>query len=187
MPRKIVIVGAHTAGCDAAAAARLVDRKAEITMLTNERYAGYSRCGLPFVLGGHIRSFQDLIVFSPSYFKMMKIDLKLEANVTNIDTEAKTVEAQYKDGSTESLQYDSLIIATGAKPFIPPIKGREKQGVYTLRTIEDGEKIEKAIKGSKSAVIVGAGLIGLELGVAFVERGLETTVVELLPLSLIHI
>jgi len=181
MPRKIVIVGAHTAGCDAAAAARLVDRKAEITMLTNERYAGYSRCGLPFVLGGHIRSFQDLIVFSPSYFKMMKIDLKLEANVTKIDTEAKTVEAQYKDGSTESLQYDSLIIATGAKPFIPPIKGREKQGVYTLRTIEDGEKIEQAIKGSKSAVIVGAGLIGLELGVAFVERGLETTVVELLP------
>ncbi len=181
MPRKIVIVGAHAAGCDAAAAARLVDREAEITMLTNERYAGYSRCGLPFVLGGHIKSFQDLIVFSPSYFKMMKIDLKLEANVTNIDTEAKTVEVQYKDGRTENLQYDSLILATGAKPFIPPIKGREKQGVYTLRTIEDGEKIEEAIKGSKSAVIVGAGLIGLELGVAFVERGLETTVVELLP------
>ena len=181
MPRKIVIVGAHAAGCDAAAAARLVDREAEITMLTNERYAGYSRCGLPFVLGGHIKSFQDLIVFPPSYFKMMKIDLKLEANVTNIDTEAKTVEVQYKDGRTESLQYDSLILATGAKPFIPPIKGREKQGVYTLRTIEDGEKIEEAIKGSKSAVIVGAGLIGLELGVAFVERGLETTVVELLP------
>ncbi|MCD6469333.1 FAD-dependent oxidoreductase [Candidatus Bathyarchaeota archaeon] len=181
MPRKIVIVGAHAAGCDAAAAARLVDREAEITMLTNERYAGYSRCGLPFVLGGHIKSFQDLIVFPPSYFKMMKIDLKLEANVTNIDTEAKTVEVQYKDGRTENLQYDSLILATGAKPFIPPIKGREKQGVYTLRTIGDGEKIEKAIKGSKSAVIVGAGLIGLELGVAFVERGLETTVVELLP------
>ena len=181
MPRKIVIVGAHAAGCDAAAAARLVDREAEITMLTNERYAGYSRCGLPFVLGGHIKSFQDLIVFPPSYFKMMKIDLKLEANVTNIDTEAKTVEVQYRDGRTGNLQYDSLILATGAKPFIPPIKGREKQGVYTLRTIGDGEKIEKAIKGSKSAVIVGAGLIGLELGVAFVERGLETTVVELLP------
>ncbi len=181
MSRKIVIIGAHTAGCDAAAAARLTDRKAEITMLTNERYAGYSRCGLPFVLGGHIGSFQDLIVFPPSYFKMMKIDLKVETKATNIDTEAKTVEVQYKNGQVEKLQYDSLIIATGAKSAVPPIKGRDKQGVYVLRTIEDGEKIDQTIKNSKSAVVIGAGLIGLETGVAFVERGLKTTIVELLP------
>jgi len=181
MPRKIVIIGAHAAGCDAAAAARLTDRNAEITMLTNERYAGYSRCGLPFVLAGHIKSFQDLIVFPPSYFRMMKINLKTETNVVDIDTGAKSVEVQHKDGSVENLQYDSLIIATGAKPFIPPIKGREKQGVYALRTIEDGEKIEQSIKNSKSVVVIGAGLIGLEIGVAFVERGLKTTIVELLP------
>jgi len=181
MARRIIIVGAHAAGCDAAAAARLTDREAEIVMFTNERYAGYSRCGLPFVLGGHIKSFQDLVVFPPSYFKMNKIDLRLEANVTNIDVKSKTVEVQYKDGRVENLQYDSLIIATGARPAVPPIKGREKQGVFVLRTIDDGERIEQAIKESKSAVVIGAGLIGLELGVAFVERGLKTTVVELLP------
>jgi NADH oxidase (H2O2-forming) len=181
MARRIIIVGAHAAGCDAAAAARLTDREAEIIMFTNERYAGYSRCGLPFVLGGHIKSFQDLIVFPSSYFKMNKIDLRLEANVTNVDVKSKTVEVQYKDGRVENLQYDSLIIATGARPAVPPIKGREKQGVYVLRTIDDGERIEQAIKESRSAVVIGAGLIGLELGVAFVERGLKTTIVELLP------
>jgi NADH oxidase (H2O2-forming) len=181
MPKKIVIVGAHAAGCDAAAAARLTDREAEIIMLTNERYAGYSRCGLPFVIGGHIRNFQDLIVFPQSYFKMNKIDLRLEANITNIDVKAKTVNVQYKDGREESLQYDSLIIAAGARPDVPPIKGRERQGVYVLRTIDDGERINQTIEEAKSAVVIGAGLIGLELGVAFVERGLKTTVVELLP------
>jgi len=181
MPRRIVIIGAHTAGCDAAAAARLTDRTAEITLITNEKYAAYSRCGLPFVLGGRIKSFEDLIVFPPSYFKMMKFDLKTETNVTSIDPDGKTVEVQYKDGKKENLQYDSLIIATGAKPAIPPIKGRDKEGVYVLRTIEDGKKIQKAMKNAKSAVVIGAGLIGLETAVAFVERGLKTTVVELLP------
>lgn len=181
MVKRIVIIGAHAAGCDAAAAARLTDREAEIIMLTTERYAGYSRCGLPFIIGGHIKSFQDLIVFPPSYFKMNKIDLRLETNVTNIDVNAKTVEVQYKNGHTENLQYDSLIIAAGARPALPPIKGREKQGVYLLRTIDDGERIEQTVKNSKTAVVIGAGLIGLELGVAFAERGLKTTVVELLP------
>lgn len=181
MPKKIVIIGAHAAGCDAASAARLTDKNAEITMFTNEKHAGYSRCGLPFVLGGHIKNFTDLIVFPQSYFRMMKIDLKIETNVTNIDAKTKTVEFQYKDGQTETLQYDSLIIAAGARSAAPPIKGREKRGVFTLRTIEDGERIAQAMKEAKSAVVIGAGLIGLETGVAFVERGLKTTVIEVLP------
>lgn len=181
MSRRIIIIGAHAAGCDAAAAARLTDRQAEIIMFTNERYAGYSRCGLPFVIGGHIKSFQDLIVFPLSYFRMNRIDLRTEANVTSIDAKAKTVSVQYKDGREETIQYDSLILATGARAVIPPIKGREKKGVYTLRTIEDGEMILEALKGAKSAVVVGAGLIGLEIAVAFTERGIKTTVVELLP------
>jgi NADH oxidase (H2O2-forming) len=73
------------------------------------------------------------------------------------------------------------VITTGAGPFIPPIKGREKNGVYVVRTIDDGEKINKSIETAKSAVIIGAGLIGLEVAVACLERGLKTTVVEFLP------
>ncbi len=181
MPRKIVIIGANAAGTDAASAARKTDRTAEITLIAKENQAAYSRCGLPFVLGGHIPKFEDLVIYSPSYYRMMKLDLRLETTATNINTEAKTVDIQDKTGKPETLTYDSLIIATGAHSFIPPIKGREKQGVHALHTIENGMKINRALKDAKSAVVIGAGLIGLETAVAFVERGVKTTVVEMLP------
>lgn len=182
MSKRIVIIGAHAAGVDAASAARKTDRQAEITIITKEKNPGYSRCGLPFVLGGQIPSFKDLIVFPPSYFQMMKISLRTETEVTAIKPADKTVDATDRDGNKETIGYDSLIIATGASPFTPPIKGREKQGVHSLRTLEDGEKIDHAMKkGAKTAVVMGAGLIGLETAIAFHERGLKTTVVEMLP------
>lgn len=182
MPRRIVIIGAHAAGVDAASAARRTDRTAEITLMTKQKQAGYSPCAIPFVLGRHIPSFEKLIVFPPSFFRMMKLNLMLETTATNIDTKDKTVEIQDKTGKQDTLQYDSLILATGAFPFVPPIKGREKQGIQVLRTIEDGKKIDQAIaNGAKAPVVMGAGLIGLETAVALQERGLRTTVVELLP------
>lgn len=182
MPRRIVIIGAHAAGVDAASASRRTDRTAEITLITKQKQAGYSPCAIPFVLGRHIPSFDKLVVFPPSFFRMMKLNLVLETTVKDIDIKNKTVEIQDKTGKQETLQYDSLIIATGAYPFVPPIKGREKRGVYVLRTIEDGKRIDQAIKdGAETAVVMGAGLIGLETAVALKERGLETTVVELLP------
>ncbi|MEM2987652.1 MAG: FAD-dependent oxidoreductase, partial [Candidatus Bathyarchaeia archaeon] len=182
MPRRIVIIGAHAAGVDAASAARKTDRTAEITLITDEKHAGYSRCGLPFVIGGHIPSFSNLIVFPPSYFQMMKLNLKTETKVTKIDTGKKTVLTVDKAGSTGEIPYDSLIIAAGASAFTPPIKGREKQGILPLRTIEDGQRIDQSIKeGAKTAVVMGAGLIGLETAVALQERGLKVTVVEMLP------
>ena len=182
MPRRIVVIGAHAAGVDAASAARRTDRTAEITLITKQKQAGYSPCGIPFALGRHIPSFGKLVVFPSSYFRMMKLNLMLETTATNIDTKNKTVEIKDKAGAQRTLQYDSLIFATGAYPFVPPIKGREKSGVYVLRTIEDGKKIDQVVNsGAKTAVVMGAGLIGLETAVAFKERGLEATVVELLP------
>ena len=182
MPRCIVIIGAHAAGVDAASAARKTDRTAEINLITEERHAGYSRCGLPFVIGGQIPSFNDLIVFPPAFFQMMKLTLKTETKITAINATNKTVETVDKAGKTEAIPYDSLIIATGASSFTPPIKGKEKQGLYSLRTLEEGEEIDRAVKkGAKTAVVMGAGLIGLETAIALHERGLKTTVVELLP------
>jgi NADH oxidase (H2O2-forming) len=181
MPRKIVIIGAHAAGLDAASAARKTDRTAEITLIKKETKTAYSRCGLPFVLGRHIQSFDDLVVFPERFYKMMKLNLLTETTVTNVDAKTKTVEIQDKNGNKQTLSYGSLVLTTGASPFVPPIKGREKNGVFVVRTIEDGQKIEKAIETAKSAVIVGAGLIGLEVAVACLERGLKTTVVEFLP------
>jgi len=182
MARRIIIVGANASGVEAASAARKKDRAAEITLITQEKTAGYSRCGLPFVIGGQIPSFRDLIVYPPAYFQMLKLNLKNETKVTAIKTKEKTVTTVDKAGATETLQYDSLVIATGADAFMPPIKGREKQGILSLRSLEDGEKIDQAVKdGVKSAVIMGAGLIGLETGVALIERGLKVTIVEMLP------
>jgi NADH oxidase (H2O2-forming) len=182
MPKRILIIGAHAAGVDAASAARKTDRTAEITLITEEKHCGYSRCGLPFVIGGQIPTFPNLIVFPPAYFQMMKINLKTETKVTNINTTNRTAETQDKNDKNETLAYDSLIIATGASSFMPPIKGKEKQGTLSLRTLEDGERIEQAVKnGAKTALIMGAGLIGLEIAVGLQERGLGVTVVEMLP------
>jgi len=182
MARRIIIVGANASGVEAASAARKKDRTAEITLLTLEKNAGYSRCGLPFVIGGQIPAFRDLIVYPPAYFQMLKLNLRTEMKVTGINTKEKTVAVVDKAGAAETLPYDSLVIATGADAFMPPIKGREKKGILSLRGLEDGERIDEAVKaGAKSAVIMGAGLIGLETGVALIERGLKVTIVEMLP------
>ncbi len=181
MARRILIIGANASGVEAASAARKKDRTAEITLITQEKNAGYSRCGLPFVIGGHIANFKDLIVYPPAYFQMLKLNLRLETKATAINTQDKIVTVQTKEGVKETLPYDSLVIATGADSFMPPIKGKEKQGILSLRGIEDGERIDAAVKaGAKSAVIMGAGLIGLEVGVGLMERGLKVTLVEML-------
>lgn len=182
MAKRIVIIGANASGVEAAAAARKKDRTAEITLVTQEKTAGYSRCGLPFVVGGQIAAFKDLVVYQPAFFQMLKLNLRLETHASAINVKDKTVTIQTKEGTNETLPYDSLIISTGADPFMPSITGKEKQGILSLRTIEDGERIDAAVKaGAKSAVIMGAGLIGLELGVGLIERGLKVTIVEMLP------
>ena len=182
MARRIIVIGANASGVEAASSARKKDRTAEITLITQEKNAGYSRCGLPFVIGGQISKFTDLIVYAPAYFQMLKLNLLTETKANMINTKEKTVTITKKEGATETLPYDSLVIAIGADSFMPPIKGKEKEGILSLRGIEDGEKIDAAVKaGAKSAVIMGAGLIGLEVGVGLMERGLKVTVVEMLP------
>ncbi|MDR0492180.1 MAG: FAD-dependent oxidoreductase [Nitrososphaerota archaeon] len=182
MARRILVIGASASGIEAAAAARKKDRTAEIILITQEKTAGYSRCGLPFVIGGHIPTFRDLVVYPQAFFQMLKLDLRTQTKATVINPKDKTLTIQTKENSTQTLPYDVLVIATGAEPFMPPIKGKEKPGIHSLRNIEDGEKIDAAIKaGAKSALIMGAGLIGLELSAGLVERGLKVTVVEMLP------
>jgi len=181
LPRRIVIIGANAAGTDAAVAARKTDREAEVTLIDKGDKGAYSRCGLPFVLGGHIPKFENLIVYPPSFYRMMKFNLRLETVATKIDTKGKTVEVKDKDGKQETVEYDGLVLATGSHPFTPPIEGIQKEGVFTLHTMEDGKKLVEVMKTAKSAVVVGSGLVGLETAVAFVENGIKSTVVEMLP------
>jgi len=112
---------------------------------------------------------------------MMKFDLRLETTATNIDTKAKTVEIETKNGGQETLRYESLILATGAYPFTLPIEGINKEGVFTLHTLRDGMRVAEAMKSARSAVVIGTGLVGLEATEAFTERGIKTTVIEMLP------
>jgi len=181
LSRRIVIVGANAAGTDAAVAARKTDREVQITLIDREDKGAYSRCGLPFVLGGHIQSFENLIVYPPSFYRMMKFDLRLETTCTRIDTKARTVDVEDKNGRQETLEYDSLVLATGSHSFTPPIEGLGKDGIFSLHTIEDGRRIREAMRSAKSAVVIGSGLIGLEAAIAFLENGIKATVIEMLP------
>ncbi len=179
--KSIVIVGANSAGVTAAAEARKRDRRIEITLISDEAYPPYSRCGLPYVLSGEVPSFEELLLFPPPFFEDMRIDLRLRSKVKHVNPKEKTIEVEHLEGETESLDYDSLILATGAASRIPPIPGIEKKGVFSLRTLEDGMKIQDAMKNASSAIVVGAGFIGLELAHALVRRDIETTVTESSP------
>jgi len=181
LPRKIVIIGANAAGVHAANAARKTDPKAEITLIDKEPYPAYSRCGIPYVLGGEIPSFDDLMAFPPSHYRMMKFDLRLETKARSINPDDKIVLVEDKEGNFEALKFDSLILATGADPFIIPIEGHDLPGVFAMRTVDDGKAIQEAIKTAESAVVIGAGFIGLETAHAFVANKIKTTIVEVMP------
>jgi NADH oxidase (H2O2-forming) len=181
LSRRIVIIGANAAGVDAAVASRKFDRKCEITLLSKEDWGAYSRCGLPFVLSNRIPAFKNLIVYPPNFYRMMKFDLRVKTTATHIDIDGKTVEFETENGKQETIDYDSLILATGGHPFVPPIKGLDKAGVFTIHTLNDGEKIFKAMRKAKSAVVIGTGLAGLETGEAFIENNIKTTIIEMFP------
>lgn len=181
VPKKIVIIGANAAGVHAANAARKTNPETEITLIDKEPYPAYSRCGIPYVLANEIPSFDDLTAFPPSHYKMMKFDLRLETKARSINPDEKIVLIEDKEGNFEALKYDSLILATGADPFVIPIEGRKLPGVFAVRTMDDGKTIQQAIKTAKNAVVIGAGFIGLEMAHAFVANKIKTTIVEVAP------
>ncbi len=170
--KKIVIVGGSDAGISAAFAARRTDRHADITVITKEN--GISRCAIPFVLGGQITGKTWMLENIPSLYKQSDIKLIMDEAIS-IDPNERLVRT-----NDSSFPYDSLIIATGAYPFVPPIPGRDLKGAFTVRTVEDTLQIKERLKTSKSVIIVGAGAIGIEIASALRARGgLEIKIVEM--------
>jgi NADH oxidase (H2O2-forming) len=178
---KIIVIGANAAGLSAAVAARKTNRAADITLITEESVATYSRCGLPFVLSGKISSFEKLDVYPVSTYRIMKLNLLTETRATRIDVDDHCVEAEFKDGTSKTLEYDGLVIATGAIPKKHTIEGSNKNGIFALHTIKDGIEISKAMKHSRSACVIGAGYIGLEIAESLIEKGIKTTIIESRP------
>lgn len=175
-PRRILIVGFGAAGLDAAISARKTDRNADVKAITLEDKPPYSRCGLPFVIGGEIQDFDRLLIFQSSFYKMMKINVKLKTKVTEVDVKSKTVRVEDGAGREENLQYDCLILATGAESNILNVKGVEKKGIYSMRTMRDASAILEASRSANRAVVIGGGEIALEAADALKKRGLHVTV-----------
>lgn len=179
--RQVVIVGCGLAGTTAAEAARKQDRSASITIVERTGHHEYSRCGLPYVISGHVQPPSNLFLNKKAYYEgSLKANLLLEASLEKINPVDRTVIIRRLDG-LEVLGYDSLVLATGAQPVDLPIPGFGKAGVMKLRTLEDAISISSTVKRDGRAVIIGAGLIGLEVADALNGRGNHVTVVEMMP------
>lgn len=179
---KIVIIGGVAAGTKAAAKSRRLKPDAEINIYTDDTHVSYSACGLPFFIEGNFNDVDMLIAREPEEFEQENIHIHLLHKATKILPEKKQVVILDMQKNEEfSVDYDKLVIATGARPIIPPIKNVNLKNVFTLRTVEDGINIKEKVLTSKKAVIVGGGYIGIELLEAFIKQGLSVTMIEFAP------
>jgi NADPH-dependent 2,4-dienoyl-CoA reductase/sulfur reductase-like enzyme/rhodanese-related sulfurtransferase len=179
---KLVIVGGVAGGASAAARARRLSEEAHIVLLERGPDVSFANCGLPYYLGGQIVDRGKLLVVSPQRLaERFRLDVRTRSSVESIDRAAKTVRIRELDTGREYLEpYDKLILSPGAAPLRPPVPGLDLPGVYTLRNLQDTDRIHAALgAGVRQAVVVGAGFIGLELVENFIGRGVGTTLVEL--------
>jgi NADPH-dependent 2,4-dienoyl-CoA reductase/sulfur reductase-like enzyme len=179
----LMIIGGSDAGISAALRAREVDPAWEVTVVVADCYPNYSICGLPFWLSGEIADWHDLAHRKAEDIEGQGIHLLLENTAHAIDPTGKTVLVVDGGGQSRQIPYDKLVVGTGAVPARPPIRGLEQPGVFFLRTMADGFALRGVIAAQSptSAVVVGAGYIGLEMVDALTRRGMKVTLVEYLP------
>jgi len=174
---KHLIIGNGVAGTTAAFEIRKTDPSAAIRIVTEEPYPYYSRIRLPEFLAGGVDE-QGLLIKKPPWYEENRITLSLNTRVTAIDLLARKVITS----AGEALPYDRLLVATGAKCFVPPIAGADKQGVFTLRGLEDARKIRDYAQNSAGNILlVGGGVLGLEAGYSLMKAGCRITFVEFFP------
>ena len=174
---RTVIIGGGACGASTAARIRRLDESAEIIVLEKTGEISIANCGLPYYTSGVINDREKMLVSSPEKFReWFNINVKLNTEVININPDEKFVETA--DG--EKINYDKLVLAQGAKPFVPPIEGIPEQKVFTVRTLFDADNIKSYIKekGVRKAIVIGGGFIGVEMAENLNEMGLETTLIE---------
>lgn len=179
---KIVIIGGVAAGTKAAAKSKHLNPDAQVDIYTDDTHVAYSSCGLPFFIEGNFDDYNMLIARDVQEFEDSGINIHLLHRCIKILPDKKQIIVVKLETNEEIIvSYDKLVIAIGAKAFIPPIKNVDFKNVFTLRTLEDGINIKEKVLSSKHATIVGGGYIGVELLEAFVKQGLKVTIVEFAP------
>lgn len=168
-----IIMGNGIAGITAAEAIRRDDAAGSIKIFTDEEYPFYARIRLPQFISGEV-SLEKLILKKESWYEEQKIDLHLTEPIIEIDPSNKKIKASNGDEYT----YQKLLLAAGSHSFMLPLKGSHQEGIFTLRNITDAIRIKEYIKGKKKAVILGGGLLGLEVGWALMSQGIEIAVIE---------
>ena len=180
---RLLVVGGGIAGVSAAEAARKTDPDATVTLISDEDDLPYYRLNLTRYLAGDVEA-DDLALHPRAWYDERRIDLRPGTRVASIAPDDGTVTLD--DGAT--LPFDRLVLATGARPAVPPIAGTDKGGVTCLRTRDDAERILAADLADRPCLVIGGGLLGLETAAALTRRGAAVTVVEglehLIPLQL---
>ena len=183
-PRRMrhLIVGGVAGGATAAARIRRLTEDAEITLFEKGRHISYANCGLPYYIGGVITERDRLFVQTPETFgRRFNIDVRVQSEVTAIDTAARKVTVRTADGRQYEETYDRLLLSPGASPVVPPLPGIDSKGIFTLRNVADTDTIKAHMSSHtvRHAVIVGGGFIGLEMAENLQHAGAEVAVVEM--------
>lgn len=176
---KVVIIGGVAGGMSAATRLRRLDETAEIVVLERSAYVSYANCGLPYYVGGAIKDEASLLLQTPaSLHERFRLDVRVSTEAIGIDPLTSRVTAlDLVTNNSYELSYDFLVLSPGASPVVPPIPGIER--ALALRTVEDVERLVREVeRRPKSAVVIGAGFVGLELAENLVRRAIATTLVE---------
>ncbi len=179
---KYLIVGGVAGGATAAARIRRNTEQAEIILFEKGQYISYANCGLPYYIGGVIEERDRLFVQTPEAFsKRFNIEVRVNSEVTRIEADKKLVHVRTSDGREYTESYDKLLLSPGASPVRPPLPGIDSEGIFTLRTVADTDRIKNYMQAHtvKRAVIVGGGFIGLEMAENLHHAGAQVAVVEM--------
>ena len=187
---KVVIIGGVAAGPKVASRIVRLIQDAEITIVEKGEFLSYAGCGLPYYISGVVKTQKELMttpvgtVRDTAFFQKVKnVKILNHTEATEVDSKNRIVTIKKADGSIDSLSYDKLVFATGATPVSPPISGIGLNNIFSLKGIEDAEAIKAKLANQKAldAVIVGGGLIGVEVAEAFTQMGCRVSIVEALP------
>ncbi|MFD5933759.1 FAD-dependent oxidoreductase [Streptomyces sp. NPDC060333] len=178
---RLVVIGGDAAGMSAASQARRLKGPAELEITAFERghFTSYSACGIPYWIGGQVAGRDELIARTPEEHRARDIDLRIRNEVVELDLAGRRVRARDLDSGVESwTAYDKLVLATGARPIRPRLPGIGAHGVHGVQSLDDGQRLMDGLERTqgRSAVVVGAGYIGVEMAEALVGRGFEVTV-----------